>query len=288
MIILLIAFAAASPAGAEVVRLPPLALASPFSTERAVLPGAETWGDYRWYATEDRAPELGTDFELGTRAALYTTPAFALTGFVRLLYQSRHLEEYDNPFVFSPRHLTTDLRLIAYGRIDPVVVYGGWRHDCTHAVDAQDVRTPIHDVLLVGVRSPAADIPWRHAELSSTAEASLEGEINVPAAFTDRRDLVDRGRISAGLRAEPVRHARYGALFLDGTVSVIVRETDTTAAENIERVNLDWGAAVGYRTPGKGGTLSVYLRVERLTDPWIAEQLEPVTVTGIGALLHMR
>jgi hypothetical protein len=275
-------------ADAEVLRLPPVALNPPFAAEAAFLPGAETWGDYRWYATEEQAPDFGTDFELGSRAALYAAPYFALTGTARLLYQSRHLENYDNPFAFSPRHLATDLRLLAHARIDPVLIYGGFRHDCTHTIDDENRRTPIHDALLIGASVRRGGIQWPDPQLSAAGRAHLEGEVNVPATFTDPRDMVDRGRVSAGLRLEPLIHARYGTLFLDGTASLIFRDPDTSVVGGAEATNFDWTAAIGYRTPGEDGTLSVYLRVERLTDPWVAREVEPVTVTGIGALLHMR
>ncbi|NBF39345.1 MAG: hypothetical protein GVY14_02915 [Spirochaetes bacterium] len=273
---------------AEVLRLPPVAPTLPFTADRAFLAGSQTWADYRWYTDRDETPEFGTDFELGARADLYAAPRFAVSGTVRMLYQARHLEEYTNPLAFSPRHLTTDLRLLASYRIDPVVVYGGWRHDCTHEVDGGAGRTPIHDALMAGASYDAPVLEWQHPGLSSHLRVNLEGEINVPSLFVESAAFVDRGRVTGGLHLEPVSYVQYGSLFVDGYVSLIFRETEGTNVEGIDSPAVDWAAAVGYRSPGAAGSLSVYYRIERLTDAWLDREVEPYLLSSVGVLLHMR
>lgn len=273
---------------AEVLRLPPVTLTLPFASDRAFLAGSQTWADYRWYTDREETPEFGTDFELGARAELYAAPRFAVSGIIRMLYQARHLEEYTNPFAFSPRHLTTDLRLLASYRIDPVVVYGGWRHDCTHEVDGGGGRTPIHDALMAGASYDAPVLEWQHPGLSSDLRVNLEGEINVPSLFVESAAFVDRGRVTGLLRLEPVSHVEYGSLFVDGYVSLIFRETEGTNVEGTESPAVDWAAAVGYRSPGAAGSLSVYYRIERLTDAWLDWEVEPYLLSSVGVLLHMK
>jgi hypothetical protein len=51
---------------------------------------------------------------------------------------------------------------------------------------------------------------------------------------------------------------------------------------------VDWAAAVGYRSPGTAGSLSVYYRIERLTDAWLDREVEPYLLSSVGVLLHMR
>ena len=286
--LLLFLTVAAAPAFAQVVRLPPIVLPPPFAQELTLLDGADTWADYRWYADRQGTPELGTDFELGVRGRIISTGDFALTGVVRMLYQARHLEEYRNPLVFSPRHLTTDLRLMAYGNLDPVILHGGWRHDCTHAVDDEDSRTPIHDTLLVGAAYELPQSPWRGGAARARGRVHAEAEVNVPALFVDTAERVDRGRLTAGFDVEPFAHERYGAGFAAGHVSFIVRDTDSPSVDGVKRRNIDWSMSVGYRTPGERGRLSVYGRVERLTDPWLGPEVEPVTVPSVGAILQFR
>ncbi len=273
---------------AEVLRLPPIAPTQPFAAEPSFLAGGETWADYRWYTDREDTPEFGTDFELGARAELYAAARFAVSGVIRMLYQARHLEEYTNPFAFSPRHLATDLRLLASYRIDPVVAYGGWRHDCTHEVDRGGGRTPIHDTVTAGARYSAPALGWHRPGLSSHLHLRLEGEINVPSLFVESETFVDQGRVSGGLRLEPVSHVEYGALFIDGYISCIVRETEGTNVEGSESPAVDWAAAVGYSSPGVAGSLSVYYRVERLTDAWLDREVEPYLLSSVGVLLHVR
>ncbi len=275
-------------AHAEVLRLPPISPALPFTDTATFLAGAETWADYRWYTDRDDTPEFGTDFELGARADLYAAPRFAVSGIVRMLYQARHLEEYTNPLAFSPRHLTTDLRFLVSYRIDPVVAYGGWRHDCTHEVDGGGGgRTPIHDVLMAGASYSAPALEWQRPRLSSNLRVNLEGEVNVPSLFVESAAFVDRGRVTGGLRVEPVSHVEYGALFVEGYASLIFRETEGTNVGGIESPAVDWAAAVGYRSPGASGSLSVYYRIERLTDAWLDRDVEPYLLSSVGVLLHM-
>ncbi len=275
-------------AHAEVVRLPPIAPALPFTDTATFLAGSETWADYRWYTDREDTPEFGTDFELGARADLYAAPRFAVSGMIRMLYQARHLEEYTNPLAFSPRHLTTDLRFLVSYRIDPVVAYGGWRHDCTHEVDGAGGRTPIHDTLTAGASYSAPGLEWQRPGLSSHVRVNLEGEVNVPSLFVESAAFVDRGRVTGGLRLEPVSHVEYGTLFVDGYVSLILRETESTNVEGTAATALDWAAAIGYRSPGAAGSLSVYYRIERLTDAWLDRDVEPYLLSSVGVLLHMK
>ena len=275
-------------ARAEVLRLPPIAPTLPFTEAPTFLAGTETWADYRWYTAREETPEFGTDFELGVRADLFAAARFALSGMVRMLYQARHLEEYTNPFAFSPRHLTTDLRLLASYRIDPVVAYVGWRHDCTHEVDGGGGRRPIHDALMAGASYRAPALEWQDPDLSSSLRLRLEGEVNAPSLFVENAAFVDRGRITGGFRVEPVSHAEYGALFIDGYTSLIFRETTGTNVEGSKSPAVDWAAAIGYRVPGAAGSLSAYYRVERLTDAWLDRDVEPYLLSSVGVLLHMR
>ncbi|NBB90680.1 MAG: hypothetical protein GVY23_05680 [Spirochaetes bacterium] len=275
-------------AHAEVLRLPPLETNVPFTEAPTFLAGAETWADYRWYTDRAGTPEFGTDFELGARADLFAAERFALSGMVRMLYQARHLEEYSNPFAFSPRHLTTDLRLLASYRIDPVVAYIGWRHDCTHEVDGGGGRTPIHDALMAGASYRPPALEWQDADLSSNLRLRLEGELNAPSLFVESAAFVDRGRVTGGFHLEPLSHAEYGALFIDGYTSLIFRETTGTNVEGSQSPALDWAAAIGYRVPGAAGSLSVYYRVERLTDAWLDRDVEPYLLSSVGVLLHMK
>ncbi len=281
-------FAGSAGVWAEVVRLPPLSLPYEFSRQPEFLSGAQSWADYRWYTDRDAKEDFGTDFDLGVAADLYSSPRVAVRGLVRMLYQARHLEEFDNPLAFSPRNLLTDLRFLTAYNADPVVLYGGWRHDCTHEVDEDSTRRPIHDTLVAGLEYEMPEISWKQSGIHSSAEAQLEAELNVPSLFVESAAFIDRGRVTGGLRVEPIVHESYGALFLHGRASLIFRETEGINVRGIEARNVDWNLAAGYRVPGAAGSLSLYYRVERLTDPWYERNVDPVLLSAVGAVLHMK
>jgi hypothetical protein len=278
----------APPVGAQVIRMPPIERDFGFTRQPAFFADSEVWADYRWYQANVGPADFGTDFELGAQAGIFSTSRFSASGYVRMLYQARQLPEYDNPFAFSPRHLMTDLAFLGAYRMNRFVAYGGWRHDCTHEVDQDGGRTPVHDVVLVGTTYEPPSFPWSNPALSSEAAVRLEGEVNVPSLFVSSAAFTDRGRAGAGLRIEPVVHEDYGGLFVDGYAAAIFRDAGGTNIDGIDPINFDWNVAVGYQSPGTDGSLSIYYRVERITDPWFGRDVKPVLLSGVGAVLHMR
>lgn len=285
VIVLLFFLSSVPRVSAEVLRMPPISVPFVFPTEPQFLPDATVWADYRLYNDFASPDDFGTDFELGSAFSVVGTERFAIRFIPRLLYQARQYQETNNPLDFSPRHITTDLRVSGAYRFDALIAYGGARHDCTHLVDMAVGRKPIHDAFFAGVQDE-----WRLASFDSgrtlRSRVFAEGEYNIPSLFWDEATFIDRARFTVGSDTD-ISDLDVGTPFINGYLSYIYRTPERTVTDGIQRHNVDWGVAVGYRIHGSAGDLSLYYRVERITDAWNDRDVRPVILYSFGGVLRI-
>lgn len=263
---------------AEVTRLPFFAPTPQFTAGPEALPSALCWMLFDHVVNQDSCPDSGQAFDTGILFTFYADGRLAVTGLARELFQFRSSPE--GAFDFWSRALVTDLRLGLDWRIDPLVIGGGYRHDCKH--DMGDIeRTAIHDALFLRGVLP----PFGISGTGIRAGAALEAEVNIDPVFQDAEEEPDRGRLSAECTLIPWRpRGLCPEIRLDGRISLVNRETGGRVRAEDEW-NLDWLIRCGLAKRLGAGEVSLFYGLERSVDTWASLEPEPETASSINLLV---
>ncbi len=275
------------PVTGEMLKNPPVDLEIGFSDTFTLFPSGGGWVDFHQYGKQEGDLTFGKDLDIAVYINLFSSKRVAFTGMAHEIFQGRHLPDDEKLWLFSPRLIISDLRLFFSILLGPVTLKIGYHHDCAHAIDRYTVRNVIHEAFLLGGETRRFEAAWGRTGFSTTVRGGVEAGINILAFIQAQEYEPDRFRFSLYARVEPVKHPRYGSIFTEGRVSLMVRETVETPVQGIESPGLDWLIRGGYRTPGKRGGVSIYVQKEHITDGWEDRTPEPVTLFAMGIMMSI-
>ncbi len=275
----------AIPLFAQVVKTPQIFYTPVFSETPGVMTGAGSWVSFRHVLNQQQVPDFGHDWKCGVNINIFSSSFFAVSGLAEETFHFSAAPEPLSEWIFNAGSIISDLRLLMYINLNPVLIESGFQHDCKHEVDRRSVRLQIHDLLFLAVR-PGDDFKLVDAgRFLLTANMAVEGGINLPAVFQeappqpDLRHAAGFFRICGEFLSEPQL-----AVLADGSVSLTQR-TEDTLVTGLAPLGIDCSLRGGIAVSGETGRAALYLGVERLTDSWTDFNEEPVDIHFISVEL---
>ncbi|MDC7228107.1 MAG: hypothetical protein PQJ61_15190 [Spirochaetales bacterium] len=267
MLIILLLFSAAM-LSAQVVRLPHPFYPEEFSQKTSFINDVYSWMSIRHVINQDKNPDFGHDWETGVNISFFSSPKITVRGISEETFHFKAAPEGYSDWIFNTQSLVSDLRLMICFNLVPVLVSGGFQHDCRHDVDHAVTRQIIHDSLFLFIR-PSDEINIiGDAIFSIDLNTALEGAINLPAVFQDAAPQPDIGHFSLFLRLKgSIKNNPGIAVVLDGTAGLTKRE-ENTRVSGIKPWGFDFTGNAGLALTGAAGEIKFFMGTERLTDTW--------------------
>ena|GEM_PF-3471612 len=277
-IFLILIFLSSASLSAQVVVFPHIFYPQEFSSDAVFMNDVHSWMSIRHVINQDEIPDFGHDWETGVNISIFSSPWLAVRGMSNETFHFKAAPQPEAEWIFNPQSIISDLRLMIALNIDPVLLSGGFQHDCKHDVDHSVIRQVIHDSLFLLIR-PADDITLIRTDLFSfDVNTALEGGVNLPPVFQEAAPHPDIGHGSFFLRLKGYTNTDPGiAVVLDGSASITKRKEETNV-EGIEPWGFDFSAEAGFALIGSAGEIIFSLGSERLTDTWVDFDEAPVQI----------
>lgn len=251
------------------------------------MPSASAWMGFRHFVPAPGGEMHSHGFDLGADFRLYKYGSFSIEGTARQSLLTRL--HPDGQWLFWPAAIYTGLGLRLLAEILPVELALWYRHDCKHDIETYYGRDAVHDG--VGASASLRRVSWLWGESRIGADLGAQGgcEVFFPPIFQSVDAEPDRFKAFAMLDWEPVVLDGMPSVFLQAGASLILR-TDDTRVVVTEPWTLDWSASAGLRTPRRAesgpGRLSLYAKVERVSDDWMSLTPQPLLLISGGILLQ--
>ncbi|WP_455381165.1 hypothetical protein [Salinispira pacifica] len=265
---------------AQAIIPPPVPLYPVFG-RTTLFPAADVWLSLNQYPTNLQYQPFRWIFDTGTSLPILRAPGFELEGASRLIF--RFQPAAGSEWMFYASDLITNLELQGWFRIGGLDLGVGYRHDCKHDVEQSRGRLIILDSVALSVTHHPIELNLgrsQHMRLYGVADAVLA----LPTIFQAGPAEPERFRIDGRIHLDALELGSSATLFAEGGAALSIRSTETGVA-GIEPLNLDWHVRIGVHAPSASHGASLYLQVERLTDPWTLPEAIPVTLFSIGLTL---
>ena len=267
---------------AQVTRTPQVFYTPVFTEDPVFMGGSLGWMSLRHVLNQEAVPDFGHDWESGVNISLFSSKNTVIAGLVEETFHFSAAPETQSSWFFNPASIISDLRLLVYQRLNPVILKAGFQHDCKHDVDSNSIRMQIHDILFASIM-PADDIEiFRSENLLLNTNLAVEGAVNLPAGFQGAPPQPDIGRLGGFLRIQGFYPAEpMVGITADASAAITWRSEDTTV-EGLEPVGLDYNLRAGLTAASENGIAALYIGTERLTDSWTDFSELPVFINYIS------
>jgi hypothetical protein len=273
-------------ATAEAFPNPPL-FPSQASDARGFMPSTSAWMGFRHFVPAPGGEMHSHDLDLGVDFLLHRYGSFSIEGHARQSLLTRL--HPDGQWLFWPAAIYTDLGLRLLAEVQPVELALWYRHDCKHDIESYGGRDAVHDG--IGASGSLRRISWLWGGSRTQADLGAQAgcEIFFPPIFQSVDAEPDRLKLFAMLDWEPLVVPGMPSVFLQASSSLILRTAETRVTVT-EPWSLDWSASAGFRTPRRAGTsagrLSIYAKIERVSDDWMGLVPQPLLLISGGILLQ--
>ena len=269
-------FLSASILAAQVVKTPQVFYAPFFSEETDIMADSGCWASLRHVLNQDQAPYFGHDWKSGVYINIFSCDFIAGYGLAEETFHFKAAPQELGDWVFNPSAVISDLRLMAFINLQPLLIGAGFQHDCKHEVDRSSRRLQIHDVLYLILR-PSGEIPLITADcFSLQLNLAIEGGVNIPPVFQAAPPQPDIGHLSVFMEMTGAVPQLPGfSVVLDGVVSATGRSPDALVT-GLDPVGIDYELRCGLAACGTEGRAAFFIGFEHLTDSWDDFEQQPV------------